>query len=335
VDGFALAGQIKQSADLAGAVLLMLSSAGRPEDTARCARLGIATYLTKPIKQSELLDAILAARHRAGPDERDRTAEGVTPALVRPLRVLLAEDSAINQQLAVRLLEKAGHTVTVANNGREAVEALQREAFDLVLMDVQMPEMGGFEATAALRAREQSTGQHIPIIAMTAHAMKGDRERCLAAGMDDYVSKPVRARDLFDAIARSVASGVRSAEREVPSAPPSTIDEADLLDRVGGDRALLQDMVRMFLETYPESLTELRAAVAGGDAARLHRLAHTFKGMVGHFGARAAVEAALRLEVMGREGDLEQAEQTCAALVGAVEDIRPALTRLLDDGGPA
>jgi PAS domain S-box-containing protein len=330
VDGFTLAEQIKEHPDLAGAVLLMLSSAGRPEDAARCRRIGVATYLTKPVKQSELLDAILTARHEAGAPQR----RALAPVAVgtRRLRVLLAEDNVVNQRLAIRLLEKAGHAVTVVGNGREAVAAAGRAAFDVVLMDVQMPEMGGFEATAAIREREKAAGGHVPIVAMTAHAMKGDRERCLEAGMDDYVSKPVRADDLFAALDRATG-GDGSAAPPAPRPPPAAVDEADLLDRVGGDRALLREMVRLFLETYPASLAELREAVSRGEAGAVHRLAHTFKGMVGHFGARAAVEAALRLEMMGRAGELGGAAEAWAALAAEAERLRPAMARLLDEGG--
>jgi PAS domain S-box-containing protein len=334
LDGFALAEQIKQRPDLAGSVLLMLSSAGRPEDAARCRRLGITVYLTKPVKQSELLDAILTARHEA------TTGEARVPAVPAPaarrLRVLLAEDNVVNQRLAVRLLEKAGHAVTVAANGREAVAALDREAFDVVLMDVQMPEMGGFEATAVIREREKASGRHVPIVAMTAHAMKGDRERCLLAGMDDYVSKPVRAQELHEALARMVGGGEGASSPATGHRPPATpFDEAELLDRVGGDRELLREVVRLFFETSPAMLAELRQAAAAGDAETLHRQAHTLKGMVGHFGARAAIEAALRLEVMGRDANLAGAEEACAALAAEVERLRPALGRLLGEGVPS
>jgi PAS domain S-box-containing protein len=349
VDGFALAGQIKQNPDLAGAVLLMLSSAGRPDDADRCRQLGIAICLTKPVKQSELLDAILTARHEAAGAAERHAPEGA-PAGTRRLRVLLAEDNVVNQRLAVQLLERAGHAVIVAGSGREAVEAVAREPFDLVLMDVQMPDMGGFEATALIRQAERETGRHVPIVAMTAHAMKGDRERCLAAGMDDYVAKPVRARELFDAVARAVPASstggsgqwaVDSQDKEAASSLPTAhcplppVDEADLLDRVGGDWALLREVVRLFLDAAPGSLAGLRAAADRGDAAALHRQAHTFKGMVAHFGAAEASEAALRLEVMGREGDLGGAGAACAALERAVERLRPALARLLDEGGPS
>jgi HPt (histidine-containing phosphotransfer) domain-containing protein len=166
---------------------------------------------------------------------------------------------------------------------------------------------------------------------MTAHAMKGDRERCLAAGMDDYVGKPVRAQDLFDAIARVLPPG--SVSIATPPLPQTDeLDVAELLDRVGGDRALLGDLVRLFLETYPENLAGLRQAVASGDSEAVHRLAHTFKGMVGHFGAPAAVEAALRLEVMGRTKDLSGAEEACAALTEAVERLRTELVRKTEGG---
>jgi PAS domain S-box-containing protein len=328
VDGFTLAEQIKEHPDLAGAVLLMLSSAGRPDDAARCRRIGVTTYLTKPVKQSELLDAILMARHEAAGEPQRHTLSPVAVTR-RRLHVLLAEDNVVNQRLAVRLLEKAGHAVTVVGNGRDAVAAAERQPFDLVLMDVQMPEMGGFEATAAIREREKAGGGHVPIVAMTAHAMKGDRERCLAAGMDDYVSKPVRAEELFGAVARAVgADGAATPPGGQPT--PTPLNEADLLDRVGGDRALLREMVRLFLETYPGSLKELCDAAARCDAEAVHRLAHTFKGMVAHFGAAAAVEAALRLEVMGRSGEMAGAGEACATLTEQVERLRPALARLID-----
>ena len=202
MDGFALAERIKQNPELAGATLMMLTSVGRRGDAARCRELGIAGYLTKPIKQSELFDAIVMALGTVSRKEERPVL--VTRRFVREnrqrLSVLLAEDNAVNQMLAVRMLEKRGHTVTVAGNGREALAALEKKAFDILLMDVQMPEMDGFEATAAIRAREKSTGVHIPIVAMTAHTMKGDEERCLEAGMDAYISKPIQPKQLFEVL---------------------------------------------------------------------------------------------------------------------------------------
>jgi PAS domain S-box-containing protein len=204
VDGFMLARRIQRTPELAGMALVMLTSAGRAEDVATCRQLGIDAYLLKPIKQSDLLATLLAtldtSRRQRQPIESARAEESA-----RVLRVLLAEDNVINQKVGVRLLEKRGHAVQVVSNGREALEALARESFDLVLMDVQMPVMDGLEATAAIRKQEENTGRHLPILAMTAHAMKGDRELCLTAGMDGYVAKPIQPRELYDAIERIFA----------------------------------------------------------------------------------------------------------------------------------
>ena len=202
-DGFTLAEAIKKDPAIAGATVVMLTSAGQPGDAARCRELGVAAYLTKPIKRSELRGAILLALG-GQPAERDRPAL-VTRHSLREARhtgrILLVEDNSVNQLVARRLLEKRGHTVVVANNGREALAILEDAAFvgfGCVLMDVQMPEMDGFECTAIIREREQVTGSHLPIIAMTAHAMKGDEARCLAAGMDAYLSKPIQPDELFE-----------------------------------------------------------------------------------------------------------------------------------------
>ena len=199
MDGFELAAEIRRDPGLAGVSILMLTSAGQRGDAARCREAGLGGYLTKPVGQSELRDAILrvlATKPEAKPVlvTRHSLREG------KRLRILLAEDNLVNQRLVVRLLEKQGHHLTIAGNGREALERLEKESFDVVLMDVQMPEMDGFEATAAIRERERLTAKHVPIIAMTAHTMQGDRERCLAAGMDGYVSKPIKLQELIGAI---------------------------------------------------------------------------------------------------------------------------------------
>ncbi|HMD99495.1 MAG TPA: response regulator [Terriglobia bacterium] len=214
MDGFQLAEEIRKNPELSSATIMMLTSAGQRGDAARCRQLGLAGYLTKPIGQAELLDAILRAT-AATPDGKTRTLvtrpskqEGA-----RRLQILLAEDNSVNQKLASRLLEKQGHNVVSVANGREALEQIERQIFDLVLMDIQMPVMGGLEATEAIRSREKSTGAHLPIIAMTAHAMQGDRDRCLAAGMDDYVSKPIDVKQLFTVVQNVLAaSGVPSPE---------------------------------------------------------------------------------------------------------------------------
>jgi signal transduction histidine kinase/CheY-like chemotaxis protein len=201
MDGFALAEEIHKNPALAGATIMMLTSAGHLGDAARCRELGISAYLVKPVRQNELLDAICCVLRTASAKD---SAPLVTRHTLREERhrrhILLAEDNPVNQTLAVRLLEKRGYRVTVVENGRAALEALEKDRFDAVLMDVQMPQMDGFEATAAIRRNEKRAGGHIPIIAMTAHALKGDQERCLAAGMDAYISKPIRTSELFAAI---------------------------------------------------------------------------------------------------------------------------------------
>jgi CheY-like chemotaxis protein len=210
MDGFALVECIKKNPDWKTATIMMLSSAGQRGDARRCRELGVASYLTKPVRHGELLDAILTALGTWPIKE-------AAPALVTRhslreasdhLSILLVEDNAVNQVLAVRLLEKRGHSVTVAGNGKDALAALEKRFFNLVFMDVQMPEMDGFEATAAIREKEKTSGNHLPIIAMTAHAMVGDKERCLEAGMDDYITKPIRIEELSDLLKRysSVAS---------------------------------------------------------------------------------------------------------------------------------
>ena len=196
-DGFSLTQRIRQSESLADTIVILLTSGPRPEDVKRGEAMGVAAHLMKPVSQSELFDAIAASLGltTASNGETGETSQIAAP--LQPLRILVAEDSLVNQKLAVGLLEKHGHSVTIANNGKEAVHALTSQQFDMVLMDVEMPEMDGLEATAALRTWEKSRGRHMPVIAMTAHAMKSHREMCLEAGMDDYVSKPIRAQELF------------------------------------------------------------------------------------------------------------------------------------------
>jgi PAS domain S-box-containing protein len=207
MDGFALAEIIQKDPELVGAAIMMLTSAGHVGDAARCRELGVSAYLVKPIRQGELLDSIRQVLQKTPKNDavplvtRHTLREGQKRA-----RILLAEDNAVNQTLAVRLLEKRGYVVTVAGDGQAAITAIEEGSFDLVLMDIQMPGMDGFEATAAIRAKEKTTGEHLPIIAMTAHALKGDQERCLSAGMDGYVSKPIRTGELFSAIESLLAN---------------------------------------------------------------------------------------------------------------------------------
>jgi CheY-like chemotaxis protein len=222
------------------------------------------------------------------------------------MRVLLAEDNLVNQRVAVRLLTKRGHHVTVVGNGRDAVEAAAAAAFDVVLMDVQMPEMSGFEATAAIRQAERETGTHLRIIAMTAHALKGDRERCLAAGMDGYISKPIEPATLFATVEEEESP--TGEPLEAPSMPvgPSADREA-LMNRVGGDEQLFNEIVQLFLVDCPIRLTAIQAAVASGDCEEIRLEAHALKGSASNVSAIALSSAARTLERVGVERRIEAA----------------------------
>jgi PAS domain S-box-containing protein len=352
MDGFALAGEIQRRPHLVGATLMMLSSAGSAADANRCRELGVKAYLTKPIKQSDLLDTLMQFRFA---DLGLQIDEERAPTLGRPprasagpgLHILLAEDNAVNQTLAVRLLERQGHSVVVAGNGKEALAALEHaaaspgeRAFDVVLMDVQMPEMGGFETTAAIREREVSTGSHIPIIAMTAHAMKGDRERCLEAGMDAYVSKPIQQQALIDAIeslrprARAIAESVPAPVVEARPPAEPIFDRAELMNRVEGDVELLQELLDLFRDSCPRQLVDLQEAIARRDSQTVERVAHSIKGSVGNFAARGAAAAALRLETMGRGGDLEGAPAALSSLEVETDRLLGALAALIQEAHP-
>ena len=235
----------------------------------------------------------------------------------------------MNQRVAIGLLERRGHRVVVANNGKEALAALAAEAFDLVLMDVHMPEMDGYEATAAIRAAEIISGGHMPIIAMTASAMQGDRERCLEAGMDGYVAKPVNAKQLFAVIGefasppgRMPAESAAASQADGAAAP---LDWAQALAQIEGNEALLQEMATLFFEECPKLLAAMQTAIAQGAAADLRRAAHTLKGEADIFAAEPTAAAASRLETVGRDGDWSDVNTAWAALQDAVARLLPAL----------
>ncbi|HUT94750.1 MAG TPA: response regulator [Thermoguttaceae bacterium] len=333
LDGFALVNEIREDPTIGSTVIMMLTSGNRPGDIAQCEEMGVAAYLLKPVKQSELFDAVMMALGiTTVEDEAAVVPDRELPTRDRPLRILLAEDSLVNQKLAIGLLKRRGHAVVVANNGKEALATLELEKFDLIIMDVQMPEMDGLEATAAIRAREKQTGAHVPIIAMTAHAMKGDRERCLDAGMDRYISKPIRARVLFEVIDEVVGSSTPSdAVPEFPLPEGEGVDWNEALGAMKGDRELLDIVVQAALEEVPRLMEEIRQAIAAGDAAALRLAAHTLKGSIRYFGQGPAYQHAYRLEEMGRDGQLEDAGPTLAALEGDMEQLT---SLLLDYGQP-
>ena len=309
MDGFEVARRIQQDPGLAGATIMMLSSSGQHGETAMCRQLGIVNHLTKPVDQRDLLAAIghALAREQSG---RPALPASMLPADLpeRRLRVLLAEDNPVNQRLAASLLERRGHHVTIAANGRDAVAAIAKTKFDVVLMDVQMPEMGGFEATAAIREAEHATGVRLPIVAMTAHAMKGDRERCLAAGMDEYLTKPLDSKRLCDTVEH--IAGIRAA---APALAPAGIGDVSaipdpVLARVGGDRQLLAEISRLFLDDAPRHLDRIRAAIDARDGESLRRAAHGLKGAAANFEADGVVQAARALEEIGRAANFDDSE---------------------------
>ncbi len=325
MDGLETVARIRENAAFAHVPVLLLSSADRAEYSAQVRSLGIARSLIKPVKQSDLLEAIGAALEAAPPVEThglSRRGEvlGDEPVVVESRRILLAEDGAINQQVAVRLLEERGHSVVVVNNGCAAVEQVAAQPFDVVLMDVQMPDMDGLEATAAIRQAEVHTGGHIPIIAMTAHAMKGDRDRFLAAGMDGYVAKPVRPHELY-----AVVEGIHRALRREFALADLPFEWDAALESVGGDEAMLRELAEMFFVECPKLMQQIREHIAGADGPELRRAAHTLKGSAHVFGAEGAAEAAHRLEEIGREEAFADAEEALALLEEEVTRLLPAL----------
>ncbi len=340
MDGFMLVEKVRQDSALSRPVIVMLTSADGLGDVQRCRKLGLSAYLTKPVKGSELQQTVLTALHgkAAMVEPAPHSSASQTGALLAPariaieppsVRILLAEDNPVNQRVAVRILNKHGYSTTVANNGKETLQALAREPFDLVLMDVQMPEMDGFEATRAIRLEEAATGKHLPIIAMTAHAMKGDRERCLAAGMDDYVTKPIQVPDLLRAIQNAVTTSSPAAAKPttaVNSPSKCIFNREAALERVEGDEEFLAEVVELFLTDSMTRMNEIRAAVAADDGPRLQRAAHALKGAAGYLAAESTCAAALRLEEIGASGDCSFAPAALELLERELQHLSLALS---------
>jgi two-component system, sensor histidine kinase and response regulator len=360
MDGFMVAEQILAGRHATTAAVLMLSSSGQSADMDRCRQMGVAGYLTKPIKQSELFECLkqLTAEQATGKTggpaativDSGELASAAVPS--RPLMVLVAEDNVVNQRVAKSVLEKRGHTVTIANNGREAVDALATQRFDLVLMDVQMPEMDGLEATITIRRMEKMNGGRTPIVAMTAYAMKGDQERCLEVGMDAYLSKPIRPEQLLATIDRLVGPAkagelveraqsapeacepspevaAETIQAAVPELPARTdiIDLAAMLTQVENDWELLGELIELFLESSPRLLAEAEAGLARGDSQTIERAAHALKGAMQNMGAVPAAAAALDLEEIGRAGEISRAEESLAKLKSEYDQLATALAK--------
>jgi CheY-like chemotaxis protein/HPt (histidine-containing phosphotransfer) domain-containing protein len=349
MDGFAVAAALRKDRAHEGATIMMLSSADGQADIVRCRSIGVQSYLTKPAVPSVLFAAIVEALDKfqgaigpaapADPHSRpgqllqpsgDLSPEAALPTATGGLRILLAEDNLINQKVTVGTLEAAGHQIAVVNNGKEAVAALEGGRFDVILMDVQMPGMDGFQATAAIRAGEKGTGRHTPIIALTARALKSDQERCLAAGMDDYVSKPVQPEQLLRAIGdcvplRADAGGKASPG---PSDVGMPVDRAALLARVGGNATLLAEILRLCPGEFARLMEGLESSVVQRDAQRIQLAAHALKGTLANLSAAPAYEAARRLEDLGRRGDLDRVEEAFRLVQEQVQRVQLAVAEV-------
>jgi two-component system sensor histidine kinase/response regulator len=329
MDGYAVAEKIRLFPKEEQPLIVILSSAPASVEPARLKELGIERSLIKPLRRAALYEAIrqdleLPALSAKIPIPSEEI--GKTPGL----RLLIVEDNRVNQKLATRLLEKMGHHVTLAINGREAIELLKPHSFDLVLMDIQMPVMGGVEATQKIRHAERTSGGHIPIIAMTAHAMAGDAEKYLSVGMDGYVSKPVRAgflRAEIDRLARPALGETPGPKHhEEKHMPNAVIDLTELLARVENDRELMRDLLVIFKEEFPRHLQALRAAVDSLDGEKVAAEAHALKGMLSNLAASPAADAAARLEQLGRSREVAAFQKACTAF----ESISNELLQHLD-----
>ena len=325
MDGFALAERIQNERPVP---IIVLTSAGRIGDAARCRELGVVGYLTKPVAAAELLETIRAIFG-------GRSSQQPQPLVTRHslhedrqrFRLLLAEDNPMNQRVLVRLLEKRGHNVTAVDDGRQALIALETGDFDLVIMDVQMPELDGFAATAAIRADEQGTGRHLPIVALTAHAMKGDRERCLASGMDGYATKPVDVDALQGLIASLLTPGIAHAEASPVDSSKPVFDAESAIERMDYDRSLFLEALALHRRDVGDALERIRSAISAGDGQAIQRTTHRLRGALDLLGARRAADAAARLEKLALARDrqvqgvaLETFERELARFAAASEE---------------
>jgi len=328
-------------------VVVMLSG-GHRQSRADYRSLGADATVNKPIRPSDLLSAIQIALGRPRPQGAGDSAKptlDMAPVMA-PLDILVAEDTPFNQKFITRLLTRWGHRPAVVGNGLLALDRITKQDFDVVFMDVQMPEMDGLSATRAIRDYETGGGRHIPIIAMTAHAMKEDRERCIQAGMDDYVSKPISPEKLLQSLQNllphKLATGPKATEpeadepTEAPPTPASTeiFTPSAVLEAFDNDWEFLTSSIDLFISEYPAMLQGIQQAVAAGNDKDLERSAHALKGMLGNFRAKSAAKTALTLEQMGRAGDLATAEEELAQLETQVRQLEAQLSQMMKEGAP-
>jgi len=323
-DGFSLAKWIRTQENLDCKIILMITSL-RDRRQVDMQALDVSSAITKPVRPSDLLDAIIGAVVQTEPGQEKDTPvpKSTQDRQMQPLKILVAEDTPFNQKFITRLLGRWGHTAIIVGDGRKAVTAATEDLYDLILMDVQMPEMDGFEATAKIRELEDQKGTHTPIIAMTAHAMKGDRERCLDAGMDDYVPKPISSEALLNAI-KTLVPEQHEPNKEEPSVSENAqpvFDKDALLKAFDNDWDFLKEVIDMFVADYPEMLKNIQDAIQTSDALALQRTAHALKGMLGNFQVETAAQKAYDLEKMGSEGTLEQAADIYAQLSAELDSL--------------
>jgi PAS domain S-box-containing protein len=329
MDGFTLAERIQNDGTLSESAIILLTAPGQPRPAALRRRVAACACVAKPVKQSDLWDTIVSV---LGTGSREETASFPrrprSSRKGRSLRILLAEDNIVNQELAAAILRKQGHSVTVAVNGREALAMLGSSGgFDLILMDVQMPELGGLETTAIIREKEKATGTHIPIVALTAHALHGDRERCLEAGMDAYLTKPIQPQKLRTIVEEMASdSGGQDHRTSHGSKDGQVLDGRALLAQVDGNVRLLRKLTRLFLADCPAMLSRIRQAVGSRDPQALQRAAHSLKGSIANFAARDAVEAALKLETLGKHNELTGVEEAYLNLENEIKRLTRALS---------
>jgi len=342
---------LKQSTDLSALPRILLTGPAWRLAALQNGHKDHACLVAKPVRRNHLYDALVQALPRMS-----AASSGALP--IRPVgthraaevargRILVAEDNIVNQKVAVRTLEKLGFQIDVATNGLEALEALERKTFDLVLMDCQMPKMDGFEATRAIRQIEAQvrTGQlkpsprssygrkhfrtnGIPIVALTANAMKGDREICLESGMDDYLSKPIQSQRVIEMMDYFFPSSKAAVTTVAPAANPEVCDVTALLARFEDDTALIQELALLFLDDAPSLVEKIRQAVQSCDSSSLEKAAHALKGSVSNFCAQQAQEAAVRLEEIGRAGEAESAEPALRCLEKSLNELQPLIERL-------
>ena len=317
MDGFELVERIRQHPEYLVKTLMMLTSEGQRGHAARCRKLGVAAYLMKPIAQSDLLDALMTA---LGVSEKTvpLTTRHSLKEMRRHLHLLLAEDNAVNQMLAVRLLEKLGHAVTVANNGLEAVQHWKNGDFDAILMDVDMPEMNGYEATRCIREQEADSGKHIRIVAITAHAMQGAREECLSHGLDGYLTKPID----IDALWNELEGLVQQAETGLSIVPATELAVADFDQAraiMDGNRELFGEIVALFLHDAPPHVQYIKDGVAQGDIAAVQHGTHTLKGMAGIFAAERLMHAADRVNMTPSVEAVAELDTSFTELIAAID----------------